>query len=304
MGTRPQRDPEEDIPVHEFADSACHLRPPPQHSEQNPLRPLGMNLTSIMRDATTVAAQSFAPFLNWSTFKIMEWQYSGSAKKSAGEVQRLVDNVLLQDEFCASDLEGFNIAREKRRLDEHSGTDRPFHAKDGWQEATVHLRMPREKHSLKSEDDAPVYPVSGIWRRDICSLIRDAYEDTIASRYHWFPFRLFRNRSTPAQPDAPPERLYSELYNSDAMRQEHDKLQDMPRNPDDSDDVEYVLAPMLVYSDSTHLTNFGTASLWPVYLWFGSLTKYIRVKPSALAAHHLAYIPTVRTRSCKRHYYN
>lgn len=252
-----------------------------------------MNLTSLIRDAKTFAARSYAPFLNWSTFKIMEWQYSGSTKKSAGEVQRLVDNVLLQDEFQKSELEGFSIAREKRRLDEHSGTDRPFQAHDGWQEATVHLRMPKERKALDSEADAPEFAVAGIWRRNMCSLLRDAYEDTSASRYHWFPFRLFRRRSTPAQPDAPPERLYSEIYNSDAMLQEHDKLQTLPRNPADAPDVEYALAPVLVYSDSTHLTNFGTASLWPIYLWVGSLTKYIRVKPSAFAAHHLAYIPTV-----------
>ena len=57
--------------------------------------------------------------------------------------------------------------------------------------------------------------------------------------------------------------------------------------------LEIVVACILLYSDSTHLTNFGTASLWPIYLYFGNLSKYIRARSSAFAAHHVAYIPGV-----------
>jgi len=53
---------------------------------------------------------------------------------------------------------------------------------------------------------------------------------------------------------------------------------------------------MMIWSDSTHLTSFGTASLWPVYLYFGNQSKYTRAKPSEFAAHHLAYIPKVISR--------
>ena len=41
------------------------------------------------------------------------------------------------------------------------------------------------------------------------------------------------------------------------------------------------------------LTNFGTASLWPIYLFFGNQSKYMQCKSSAFAAHHIAYIPKV-----------
>lgn len=40
-----------------------------------------------------------------------------------------------------------------------------------------------------------------------------------------------------------------------------------------------------------HLASFGNAALWPIYLFLGNQSKYIRAKPSAFAAHHLAYIP-------------
>jgi hypothetical protein len=55
-----------------------------------------------------------------------------------------------------------------------------------------------------------------------------------------------------------------------------------------------VLIGIMIWSDSTLLANFGTASLWPIYLYFGNQSKYSRAKPSDFAAHHLAYIPKVR----------
>ncbi|TBU36183.1 hypothetical protein BD309DRAFT_1024558 [Dichomitus squalens] len=77
------------------------------------------------------------------------------------------------------------------------------------------------------------------------------------------------------------------------MIREHEDLQRQPRNPEDAPDVEYVVAGILVYSDSTHLANFGTASLWPMYAYFANLSKYLRFKPSIFAAHHLAYVPSL-----------
>ena len=81
--------------------------------------------------------------------------------------------------------------------------------------------------------------------------------------------------------------------NSDAMIEANQVLQDAPRIDDDPPDLEYAIAPILVYSDSTKLTNFGPASLWPIYVWFLNMCKYMRAQPSSFAAHHLAYIPSV-----------
>ena len=49
----------------------------------------------------------------------------------------------------------------------------------------------------------------------------------------------------------------------------------------------------MFWSDSTHLANFGTAKVWPLYLYFGNLSKYIHGKPNSNACHHVAYIPSV-----------
>ncbi|EMD39733.1 hypothetical protein CERSUDRAFT_92226 [Gelatoporia subvermispora B] len=67
-----------------------------------------------------------------------------------------------------------------------------------------------------------------------------------------------------------PEQVYTKIYNSDAMLEADYKLQAQPCNPEDPVDLEYAIAPLLFWSDSTHLANFSTASLWPIYLFFGA----------------------------------
>lgn len=79
------------------------------------------------------------------------------------------------------------------------------------------------------------------------------------------------------------------------MLDEDQKIRKMPRIPGDDADLEYAVLPLLFYSDETLLSNFGSASLWLIYLYFGNLSKYIRGRPTEFAAHHLAYIPTVWT---------
>ncbi|KAG2061332.1 hypothetical protein BDR06DRAFT_1001641 [Suillus hirtellus] len=90
-------------------------------------------------------------------------------------------------------------------------------------------------------------------------------------------------------PNEPMERVYSEIYSSQAMLKAHEAIKSHP--PDPSCKLETVVAAVMLWSDSTHLTSFGSASLWPIYLFLGNQSKYICGKPSSFAAHHLAYIP-------------
>ncbi|KJA12510.1 hypothetical protein HYPSUDRAFT_103324, partial [Hypholoma sublateritium FD-334 SS-4] len=84
-------------------------------------------------------------------------------------------------------------------------------------------------------------------------------------------------------------RIYDELYTCDAMYDAHEELQKQCSEPGCT--LERVVVSMMLWSDSTHLASFGTASLWPIYLYFGNQSKYLRGKPKAGACHHLAYIP-------------
>ncbi|TFK81828.1 hypothetical protein K466DRAFT_648231 [Polyporus arcularius HHB13444] len=292
FGALPSRDPEEGLTINAFTDSRNHLRPPLDDAEHDPLRPFG---TDARRAADDKGSKSFAPFANISIWRCMRWLYNGSNQKTPGELNRLIREVFLAPEYCRDDLVGFDARRENKRLDEHAATSDAFGADDGWRKASVFIRLPKEGRAYASEHDAPLFEVKNVFVRSFREVIKVAYQDRSVKRFHWFPFQWFwqRKSSSPDIPAPVPERLISETYNSDAMLRLHEEIQHKARaarEPGDADDLEYVVAPVQIYSDSTHLANFGTASLWPIYLFFGSLTKYIRSRPNAFAAHHLAYI--------------
>ncbi|KAI0363587.1 hypothetical protein BV20DRAFT_1031111 [Pilatotrama ljubarskyi] len=226
----------------------------------------------------------------------MRWFYSGSVTKSAAELDRLVTDVILAEDFNPQDLRGFSAAQELKRMDECTDGSEAFPATDGWKRGTVEIPLPKAKVQHDSEASAPTLKVDNVYYRPFLASIKAAYQDLVAGQYHFVPFKLFFRGQHPPSPIHLRIRLYLEAYNSDALIKLNDEIQEKARNDRESRDdpeMEYAVAPIALYSDSTHLTNFGVASLWPVYYWIASLSKYIRVMPTSFAAHHLAYIPSL-----------
>lgn len=264
-----------------------------EFTNRNPLRVLGEKIAATAQ----TAIDWFSPFKNPSVFRLLNWTYSGSTQKSSDEINRLVHNVILADDFDIRHFDNFSYNRELQRLDEHDELSGIFSAGDGWQESSVKIRVPKEKVKHRSEDEAPEFEVKGLWYRPLRNVIKSAYEDITQRHFHTRAFKLFCTRSAASNPmdeAEPDERIWTDIYNSDAMLEEQAKVDALSRNPADSSDVEYAVAPLMLWSDSTRLANFGTQSLWPIYLFFGSLSKYMRGRPSTFAAHHLAYMPSVR----------
>jgi len=56
---------------------------------------------------------------------------------------------------------------------------------------------------------------------------------------------------------------------------------------------EKVVAALMFWSDATHLASFGTAKLWPIYMLFGNLSKYVQCQPDSGTTKHVAYILTL-----------
>ncbi|KAI0666052.1 hypothetical protein C8Q78DRAFT_985227 [Trametes maxima] len=226
----------------------------------------------------------------------MGWFYNSQAgTKSAGGLDHLVKDVLLAPDFLPEDLQGFSAKTELRRMSNHANGPHDFPAEDGWCKASVEIPLPKAKVKHDSEAYAPIFTVENIVYRPLLASIKAAYEDAVAERFHFVPFKLFSlDHDLPSPPQ--PERLYSEAYNTDTLLRLQGAIQEKAmhdREPGDSPSMEYVVAPIGIYSDSTHLANFGTASLWPICFWVLSLTKYIRATPTSFAAHHLAYIPSL-----------
>ena len=222
----------------------------------------------------------------------MKWFYGASNTKSLGDLDSLKQWVISTPNFDASELENFSVAREMARLDTYDTTDSPFAAEDGWKEGSVSLPVPNAKFKYSSESAAPESMVSGLYYHSLLEVLKSACLSPDAQNYHWIPHRLFHKSQGTYMC------VYSDIYNSDAMLEEDAKLQAHLHESGDNCDAEVTILAILLWSDSTHLTNFGMASLWPIYLFLGNISKYTRAKPSAHTAHHLAYVPSVRVDLC------
>ena len=229
----------------------------------------------------------FSPFISATHYRLLSWFYNGNETKSAKDLDDLVQKVLLADDFDREELRDFRVARELKRLDDHMNRPSHLSAEDGWIEGSVKIRLPCTGINFKSEEDAPEFSIEPVYYRRLTQVLISSFQEPAAKLFHYIPFKLFWKPMA----DSPPERVISEIYNSDAMIAEHERLQSQPNEP--GCNLEKAIAAALVFSDSTHLTNFGVASLWPGYLLWGNQTKYERSKPSSFAAHHFVYMQSV-----------
>ena len=263
-------------------------------------------IRSIFQRTCDAVSSWFFPFENASSFRLLHWRYTGSRNKSTKETQRIAD-LCGMDDFDPAHMKGFSVTREEKRLDKGMMQEQAL-TNEGWRKASIEIPLPKEGVKI-SEDLAPRLKITDVWHRPLIPLIKTVAESTTARHFQFVPYKLFA-RTTEAEeimetdasgdpilrasnPDDE-ERIYSEAYTADAMLEEDAKIRAQPRNPEDGPEVEYASVALMAWSDSTHLAQFGTASLWPIYLYFASLSKYVRGKASSFAAHHLAYIPKVR----------
>ena len=222
------------------------------------------------------------PFKNMSIFRLMQWMNTGNNQKSAGEVNRLINDVISAEDFSPTDLKGFMAQRENRRFDQSKASP-DFSSKDGWTEVDVDIQVPT---GVKNAPAIP-FTIKGLHRRRLVDVIKAAFSEKAAEKFHLTPFKRFWKSPVTGNE----ERVYDEVYTSDAWLDAHAKLQKQPAEP--GCQLERTIAGLMFWSDSTHLTNFGTAKVWPLYLYFANLSKYIRAKPTSGACHHIAYIPQV-----------
>ncbi|KIJ07066.1 hypothetical protein PAXINDRAFT_90974, partial [Paxillus involutus ATCC 200175] len=159
-----------------------------------------------------------------------------------------------------------------------------FSSADGWHETSIHITLNCESKPME-EAAAPKFAVEGLHYRKFTEVLKAAYREVAANTFHAAPFKLFWQPDE----DEPPERIITELYTSDAMLQEHENIK--ASRQESGCNLETVVAAIMLWSDSTHLANFGNAALWPIYMFIGNQSKYTRSKPTSFAAHHLAYIP-------------
>lgn len=263
----------------------------------------------VLEARQSTILQIIHPFPNISTFRLACWFSLGSIEKSQGERTRLVKEVLLAPDFLLEDLKGVNLKALDHalvELEEKDMNDTPL--LDGWLESIVRISAPRPRGQSRSmrpssrlEDFGLGYNVPGFRYRRLTEVIRSHFANhPSASRFNYIPFKQYWQPT----PDSQQERVFDELYTGDAWIAAHKNLQASPAEPGCT--FERVIAALMFWSDATQLAQFSTASVWPLYLYFGNLSKWYRRKPTARVSEHVAYFPKVRLKysSTSRHNIN
>lgn len=228
----------------------------------------------------------FEAFSNPTSGLLMAWQYSGTNQKSVAELQHLC-NFIGDPLFNSDDALTFSHTRESKNVDAYlQNKANPFRKEHGWRSSTVKIHLPKEGTKWPSETDAPELEIPGVYHRSITDIIKSVFQDNVAAMFNMTPYREYWKCSEDRTVE-----VIGEAYSTPEMLEAYKEINSLPREA--GDDLERVVASLMVWSDATHLASFGDASLWPFYLFFGNQSKYTRGKPSASACHHIAYIPTV-----------
>jgi hypothetical protein len=206
------------------------------------------------------------------------WWYS-STTKSQRDLQSLV-NVIEDPDFKKEELSGLNVAQELKKMDKL-----PSLVPGGdWKESVVKVSLPAPKTKVR-EADAPVMEVT-VWHCCLVSIMIEIFTGKAFQDIHLTPYAMYQKQD--GKPDI---RVVTEVYNTDAAIKEHQRIQKAHNKAGGV--MECVVACFMMWSDSTHLAQFGTALLWPVYAAFGNISKYICGKATSFCMNDAAYFPYV-----------
>jgi hypothetical protein len=279
----------------------------------------------VARAARSVA-EIIAPYPNITAWR---WNHEFWANGDTRSITfRRHQQLLAQHaDFVASDFASADFVAIEAKV-VATKTNPWDNADDGWKQVPLTIGVPvhiprtqaevrearnREQRARRREDPdvacAPAlsvegqpFVVNGAWMRSLTGVIKQTWEkDPLARHFHTHGFEErgphpTHNPSTNASPNAPPfsadqeERILREVYDSPAFLEAQAEAQ---AKLGSTTNLPIVIIMLMFWSDATHLAQFGTAKLWPIYLFFGNLSKYIRMRRSAKAAYHVAYLPAV-----------
>ena len=131
-----------------------------------------------------------------------------------------------------------------------------------------HQRVCAYEGKKNHEGNGQKFTVGDLLHRPILNVIQAVSAEALSKSFHLTPFKwVWKSPVTGRE-----QRVYDELYASDAWNEAHDEI--MKQRREDGCKLERVVAGLMFWSDSTRLAQFGHASAWPIYLFFGNLSKY------------------------------
>lgn len=249
--------------------------------------------------ATDIPPTSYAPFANASIYNFMQWHGSLPAGNvmSNDASDRLIHEVIKAPGFSPADFpDSFRTGQEEKRLDAYD-LNTLFPSSYGWTCDTIRLPLPCTAKKCSGGEDAVYhFPVEDFYHRKLIDVIcNEVASATSRNDFHITPFQWYRKDPSEG-PNCTPERVVDNMYNSDVMIEEHIRLSTTPRQH--HQDKEVVVVGIQFWSDSTHVADFGTASMWPAYMAFANQCKYTKGDPRTQSIHHIAYLPKVCDGHC------
>ena len=230
------------------------------------------------------------PFRNDSIYELVKTSCLGPSSKTAQGMDAIA-RLLSSGRVAGDELSAFKAVTELRHLDEFAAQS-PI-AGGPWKTGSVTIKMPcprANRPSFSVEEDAPGFEVPGVRYRSLVDLMVSKVQDPSTSGS--FTYTPFTEWWCPSGGTAQPIRIYGEAYSSDVAVKLFEEIKEIPP-PQGQPQIEPVIVLLMLGSDATHLASFGTASLWPIYTFFGNMSKYDSGKPSESPACHLAYLPKV-----------
>jgi hypothetical protein len=234
----------------------------------------------------------YGPYPNRSSFLLGEWNWNDHVQKSKSSFKSLV-NIIGDPDFQPSDIRDTHWDAIDQELGNSDIPDMDFEEVPHWikndarwTKTPIVISVPFHRYT---ESPGPRdYMVSDFYHRSIISILRESLSHPVESlHFHYEPYELYWKQSN----DADPTRVFGELYTSPAFIDVHHSLQDLP--PEPGCKLPRCVAGLMLSSDSTQLTSFGDAKIWPQYLYFGNHSKYRRCKPTSHLCHHVAYFHKV-----------
>ena len=229
------------------------------------------------------------PFRNDSIFEYVKHCCLAASSKTVEGGTNLA-RLIASERVVSSELEGYNARTELRRLDNFAASSKV--GGGPWKTDSIQVKMPCAralKPTFSTERDAPTFEVHGVRYRSLVDLLVAKVQDPFFSKsLEYTPFTEWWCPPGSSKPI----RIYGEAYSSDVAVQLYEEIKGIPPPPDHPQ-IESVVVMLMLGSDATHLADFGTASLWPIYVLFGNMSKYDRSRTSEFAACHLAYLPKV-----------
>ncbi|KAK6984281.1 hypothetical protein R3P38DRAFT_2806647 [Favolaschia claudopus] len=155
-------------------------------------------------------APAWFPFFNATIARLMAWFHLGSNTKSIADLDALVHDVMLAEDYDPAHLQDFSAARENKRLDDYVSdiVSNPFALREGWKTCSVKITVPAPKMAIK-EKDSVEFEVKGFVYRPLLDVMVESFQSPLFNHYHTTPFEQrydpAYDPSSPNTTQPPPE---------------------------------------------------------------------------------------------------